>query len=421
MKPVYVSNEDGSQTEFPDNRTNPKPIKVLVIDAHLTDRALLCAQLKSSRTQAYQADEAENIDAALALLGKQIYDCVLLDYFLPDRDDLSSVRLLRQACSDEQLPVILVSHLSEDILQIAATKSNAIDFLVKDQINIAALDHSIATALTKAQLQRSTKKEGKELSEVNGELLRKYSDIQTLYQSISHELKNPLAAIREFTSLLADGVAGKVNPQQEEFLNISLECCDRLNRLVNDLLDTAKLETGKLSLIPDWVELAPLAHVVAKQHLSCSAKKNVSLTWDLPAGLPKIQGDSVRIAQVISNLIDNSLKFTDAGGWVRVSVTYQRRSQCLKLTVADNGKGIASKDVHQIFDRMYQSESNGQAQRDGLGIGLFLSATIAKLHGGSLQVQSEVGVGSEFILSLPLIMPTIAVTEMPKPSLVESI
>lgn len=392
----------------PDTKTDRPSIKILIVDHNQKARLICTAQLSSSQNQNYQVDEAVNSNMAIAMLRGDAYDCVLVDQLLPGKSGLECINLFQQASQDEQLPVILLAENVDESLSARAMQSKAADYLVKDQISIAMLDHSIDSALTNAKLKRSMIRERKQLSKINDDLLTKYSDIQSLYQSISHELKNPLTAIREFTSLLADGVVGEINPQQEEFLNISLECCDRLGRLVNDLLDTAKLETGKLELIPEAVDLARLTHQVVQQHLSASEEKNVTLTCELPVGLPTIQGDSVRIAQVLSNLIDNSLKFTPEGGWVKLTAGYQAQEQCFTISVADNGKGIADKDISHIFERMYQSNSNGLGQRDGMGIGLFLSSTIAKLHGGNLTVQSDVGVGSEFILSLPLHMPSIA-------------
>lgn len=393
-----------------DDSAQPKT-KILVVDDNPHDRLLFAALLHSSKNRSYQIEEALDSNMAIAMLRDRAYDCVLADTRLPEKNGLECVNLFQQACDDEQVPVIALSNQSDEILGVGAMHKHVGHHLVKDQISVAMLDHCIDSALTNAQLKRSMSQERKRLTEANDDLTQKYSEIQSLYQSISHELKNPLTAIREFTSLLADGLAGDINSQQAEFLNISLECCDRLNRLVDDLLDTAKLETGKLALIPEPVDLARLTGQVAQQHSSASAEKNVTLICDLPEGLPSMEGDSVRIAQVISNLIDNSLKFTDTGGCVKVTAAYQAQEQQLTISVVDNGKGIADQDISRIFERMYQSNSNEVAQRNGMGIGLFLSSTIAKLHGGNLRVQSDVGVGSEFILSLPLSMPAIPLAE----------
>ncbi len=401
-----------NQKSVPNASINPATIKILVVDQNPKARLLCTTQLGSSQNQRYQIDEAVNSNMAIAMLRGEAYDCVLVNQALPGTSGIDCINLFQQASQDEQLPIILLSESTDEALSARAMQSDAADYLIKDQISIAMLDQSIDSALTNAKLKRSMARERTQLSKINDELLTKYSDIQSLYQSISHELKNPLTAIREFTSLLADGVVGEINPQQEEFLNISLECCDRLGRLVNDLLDTAKLETGKLELIPEAVDLARLTHQVVQQHLSVSEEKNVTLTCELPVGLPTIQGDSVRIAQVLSNLLDNSLKFTPAGGWVKLTAAYQAHEQCFTISVADSGKGIAGKDISHIFERMYQSKSNELGQRDGMGIGLFLSSTIAKLHGGNLTVKSDVGFGSEFILSLPLQMPSITLAEV---------
>ena len=400
-----------ARKQNPDNVTRlestPAPIKILVVDDDKKARSICTSQLLSSKSQTYQIDEAINSKMAVNMLRERDYDCVLVDKVSPGNSGLEYINLFQQAGKDEQLPVILLSEHVNAIPQGSTLNETTADYPPKDTINIAILEHSIGSALANARLKRSMMLERKQLSEVNDDLLRKYTEIQSLYQSISHELKNPLTAIREFTSLLADRVVGDINPQQEEFLNISLECCDRLNRLVNDLLDTAKLETGKLELIPEAVDLTLLTKQIAQQHKSSSEERNINLTCELPAGLPNIQGDSVRIAQVLSNLLDNSLKFTAEGGWVKITAAYQEQQRCLTITVADNGKGIANEDISRIFERMYQSNSNEGGQRDGMGIGLFLSATIARLHGGDLTVRSNVGVGSAFILTLPLSMPVI--------------
>ncbi len=243
-----------------------------------------------------------------------------------------------------------------------------------------------------------------ELKQSNRDLLARNQEIRTFYHTLSHELKTPLTSAREFISIVVDGLAGPVNETQLEYLGIAREGCDQLRLYINDILDVARLETGKLSVELQTVPLAELVETVVKVLGPAAAGKDVSLSCDCQPDLPAVPCDKTRINQVLTNLTTNAIKFTPAGGQIRVSVSESPASpECLQVAVRDTGRGIPKDQLDLIFNRLYQAHrddvlAEGQS---GLGLGLYICHELVQLHGGRIWAESELGQGSTFTFTIP--------------------
>ena len=185
-----------------------------------------------------------------------------------------------------------------------------------------------------AQLERS-----------NSDLRRKNEEVQNFYHTLSHELKTPLTSAREFVSIVMDGLAGDLNSTQREYLGISLESCNQLRICINDLLDATRLETGKLSIDLKPVLLEGSIQRVVTALRPAAEGKKIELTCEIEPGLPRISIDENRIVQVVTNLLNNALKFTESGGCIEVSAA-RSREQPDRLEVArdlleDGALGVA--------------------------------------------------------------------------------
>ncbi len=244
-----------------------------------------------------------------------------------------------------------------------------------------------------------------QLERSNTDLRRKNDEIQNFYHTLSHELKTPLTSAREFISIVVDGLAGQLNEKQKEYLNISLGSCNQLCVCINDLLDATRLETGKLSIELKPISLADLAERVVAALRPAAAGKDIELQCDVDSGLPYINLDENRIAQVITNLLNNALKFTEAGGRISVSVLMsQKHEEAIEVSVSDSGCGIPEMQIDRIFDRLYQIKSGDATTEQGVGLGLFICRELVRLHGGEIAVESKLGEGCTFTFFLPLQM-----------------
>ena len=221
-----------------------------------------------------------------------------------------------------------------------------------------------------------------------------------LVANVSHELKTPITAIRAHLENLLDGVE-QPNP---EILEIMLAQSERLGRLVEQLLDLSKLESGEVPLRREEVALAPLvAQVVSEIEVAC-ADRDVALTSDLPDDLPAIEADPERVHQVLFNLVDNAVRFTPEGGAVRIEA--ERHDGSVLVSVVDTGVGIPEAALPRLFERFYRVDSSRSRGDGGTGIGLAIARSVVEAHGGTIHAESEPGQGSVFTFDLPLARPT---------------
>jgi signal transduction histidine kinase len=219
--------------------------------------------------------------------------------------------------------------------------------------------------------------------------------------NVSHELKTPLTSIQGFAQALLDGAAATPEAIQRS-ANIIYSESDRMRRLVDGLLDLARLDLGLRSLNRVTIDLRAVLLAVTDKLSLRAQEKGVALRAELPPSLPTLSADADRLAQVFTNLLDNAVKHTPAGGKVTVSAT--STPGWVEASVSDTGPGIPAEDLSRIFERFYQVDKS-RANRTGVGLGLTISKEIVEAHGGSLRAESVVGMGSRFVVRLPLVRP----------------
>jgi signal transduction histidine kinase len=216
---------------------------------------------------------------------------------------------------------------------------------------------------------------------------------------VSHELRTPIAALRTFNELLVEGAASDPTTRAE-FLEASRAQLERLDWLAQNLLDLSKLDSGLvlLDLRPDDVRSAVESAV--EQATPTARRRGVQLTADIPGEAIRVRHDPVRIGQVVTNLVGNALKFTPRGGTVKVGVRGTREGGA-EITVADSGVGIDPAELPRIFDRFFRGSRASEARGSGSGLGLAIVRSIVEMHGGTVDVDSQLGAGSTFTVTLP--------------------
>jgi signal transduction histidine kinase len=217
-----------------------------------------------------------------------------------------------------------------------------------------------------------------------------------LLATVSHELRSPLTAISGYTdTLLHDGPWDQ--PTQREFLEVVALSASRLSALVDNLLDAASLEAGALRLQREPVRVERIAERVLAQRRLLA--RGFSLQLETRPGLPLADADPLRLEQVLANLVDNAIKYSPHGGPIRVRVLARDAAQ-LAISVADRGDGIAPEHLDRLFDRFYRVEGT-RAGIKGAGLGLFICKSLVESHGGTISVESQLGLGTTFTFTLP--------------------
>lgn len=263
---------------------------------------------------------------------------------------------------------------------------------------LSAATHDVAMGAFREPLRVETRDEIAELAGDFNRMAAQLRKVETMkeefFSTISHELRSPLTSIREGVNLLREGIYGSLTPKQERLVAIVGMSVERLLRLINQILDLSRLRAGMLPLERRWVDLDRLAGRALDELRPQAEEKGVQLVRDRRAPV-KIFGDEERLLQILVNLLGNAVKFTPAGGSVRLSV--EERGETVEVSVVDTGPGIPADALTRIFDR-YQQAHPG---RGGTGLGLAIVKAYAEAHGGSVRAESEEGKGSRFNMILP--------------------
>jgi len=215
----------------------------------------------------------------------------------------------------------------------------------------------------------------------------------------SHELRSPLTSVQGFAELLMLD-RDSLSPQQAETVEIILDNCRHLVRLLNNLLDLARSDVGRLAIQPQPTEVAPLVEDVVRTMRAQTEAGNQSLTEDIPPDLPLINVEPDRIRQILVNLLTNAHEYSPEGA--SIAVAARPVGAEVEISVSDNGQGIPEEQIGRIFERFTRGDAGLTQRVGGTGLGLAISKSLVELHGGSIEVESTLGAGSTFRVRLPI-------------------
>ncbi|MFW6238316.1 MAG: ATP-binding protein [Halanaerobiales bacterium] len=216
--------------------------------------------------------------------------------------------------------------------------------------------------------------------------------------TVSHEFRTPLTSMNMSLSMLLEGEIGSLNEDQKQLVEATYEDCERLNELVDDLLDLSKIESGKIQMDMDRVQVKKMVEATVRPFENQAAEDKINLTAEEIEDNLYMKADSNKISWVISNLIGNALRYTPEGGEIRVGA--RTRGQRVYIHVQDDGIGIPAEHQDKIFEKFYRANNNDDAA-SGTGLGLAIAREIIDAHGGSIWVESEEGEGAKFTFSVP--------------------
>ncbi len=342
------------------------------------------------------------------------YDIYLIDRKLPDIQGLEVLRRIR-TIKPAAVCVIVTGHGDEQAA-VEAMKLGAYDYVVKSPSmgHLAALPVVLRESLERfrlrgerEQLQTELWEHARLLEERNAELRRANEELKRLDQlksdlvsMVSHELRTPLATIKEFSGILADQIAGPLTKSQEDFLGIIKANVERLARIIDDLLDMAKIEAGRVILTKGFIEVGPLLEQLVRSMRPLAESHQITLESEAPERIAAAFADEDKVTQVLLNLLSNAIKYTKGPG--RITVRVDEQPNEVRFSVQDTGIGINPEDLPKLFQKFQQFQRlPGVAGSKGTGLGLAISKRLVELHGGRIWAESQVGQGSTFYFTLP--------------------
>jgi signal transduction histidine kinase len=377
--------------------------RVLVVDDEKEIRAFLNKAL--SRFGGFHVELAESGEEALHKLEKEPFDLVLTDLKMPKMDGLQLIAEIAKS-KPETLTIMMTGHGTVDSA-LEAMKLGASDYITKP-LNLDEMILRLRKVLEERQRFVRLKDFADQLESTNQEL-RRIDSMKSEFVSVaSHELRTPLAAIKNAVQLMLSGKTGEINENQEKFLSVAERNINRLTNILNDLLNLSRIESGKIELKFENIELKDIIELAASSLRPHADVKSIQIAVETPESLPEIYGDQEKIEQILTNLIGNAIKFTPGGGKILISVKPPSYDQTggygnmVAISVKDTGIGIPAEHLGAIFEKFHQVEGSLHRSVSGTGLGLAITKGLVEAHQGKILVQSDVGKGSTFTFTLPV-------------------
>ncbi|MDE2127479.1 MAG: hybrid sensor histidine kinase/response regulator [Armatimonadetes bacterium] len=367
----------------------PATLRALVVEDNPGDARLMQEALRDARTVRFDVTHAPSLATAIDCLDTGSYDIVLCDLSLPDSSGLETVNRLKATAPG--LPLIVLTGSNDEETGLAAMQAGAQDFMVKGICDGDSLARGIRYAMERHRLQAAL--ETARLAEI--------ATKDDFLSHVSHELRSPLTTIYQFVTIILDGLSGPISEEQREYLEITLRSVNQLRRMIGDLLDVTRASNGKMRIQRETLNLADTVATAVRAMAESAKEAGIELTADV-ASAPTVSGDDARIRQVVTNLLDNAIKFTQRGGTITVTAGILPESDGAALvTVTDTGAGMETEDVERMFERLYQAPDATEASRRGLGLGLHICHEIVSLHGGRIWCESTPGNGASISFTVP--------------------
>jgi signal transduction histidine kinase len=394
------------------NKMNHPTTSVLLIEDNPGDADLVRLRLVEGQWPV-KVNCVNRLSDGLASLAIETPSVVLLDLNLPDSRGAETFRKVIEHAP--HVPVVVLSGQDDEALALKAVHQGVQDYLVKGNISSKHLERSIRYAVERQAMIRALEITQKRQLEFKNQFL----------SHVSHELRTPLTCIHQYVTILLDGLAGPLAPDQNDHLKTVLKSVNQLHAMIRDLLEATRAESGKLRIEPRCIGLGDLVRQTIAMMKPIADEKHLGLEMGIDQRLPLVYADPDRVLEVLINLVENAIKFTPPDGAVMVQTNLvDADASSVYIAVSDTGRGIGPEAKALIFERLYQDGDSIDDNRSGLGLGLFICREIVRLHQGRIWVSSELGQGSTFTFTLPiyslekLLMPVVTYQDRLRPSFV---
>jgi signal transduction histidine kinase len=358
--------------------------RILIADDNADMRHYLRRLLEAG----YEVEAVADGEKALEKVRERPPDLILTDVMMPSLDGFGLLAAVRAETRTRTLPVIMLSARAGEESRIEGLSAGADDYLIKP-FSARELLARVASQLELARLRRETAEALQEADRRKDEFLA----------TLAHELRNPLAPLRNSLHVLK--LTKGRDPEPDKIHEMMSRQVSHMVRLVDDLMEVSRITRGKVEIRREPVTLAEIVRSAVETSRPLIEAAGHQLFITLPDEPLILQADAVRLAQVVTNLLNNAAKYTERDG--RISLTAHREEAGVVISVRDNGIGLPPEMLPRVFDLFQQVEQGYSRSQGGLGIGLTLARSLVEMHGGSIEARSDgVGRGSEFVIRLPL-------------------
>ncbi|MBU1146804.1 MAG: response regulator [Candidatus Omnitrophica bacterium] len=375
-------------------------LKVLIVEDNPTDALIVKKKLQKDSAFDYDVAHVLSGEDALLNLKTSSYDIMLLDYNLPKKSGLETLKEVKS--KGVKIPIVMITGQGDEAVAANLIKEGAFDYLPKKEGYEDSIPLMIRKTIAEFRAREERERLQKEIALKKDELEKTNSQLKGLDRmksdfvaNVAHELRTPLTLIKGNLDNIEKGFAGEVQPKQKEIMGDVFRIVDRLARLVNDLLDVSKIESGKMELKKEDLDVVKLAEEALKGFDNVASKKKISIKREFSKGSINISADQDKLTQVFVNLVGNALKFTDKG---EVSVRITELQDEVQVEIQDTGPGMTKEQCEKIFDKFVRVVAE---KKEGTGLGLPIAKDIVALHKGRMRVESALGKGSTFIFNLP--------------------
>ena len=385
--------------------TSPEPVSVLLVDDQPAKLLSYRAILEDVEAVLVSANSARE---ALDLLLKREFAVVIVDVCMPELDGFELASMMREHPRFERTAIIFVSgvHLT-DLDRLKGYACGAVDYLpvpIVPEILRAKVNAFVELYRKTKELELLNRELEQRVAERTSELEEAGRRKDEFLAVLAHELRNPLAAIGTAAELV--GFAHLPAAQRGNAASVIQRQVRHLVRLIDDLLDVSRITRGVITLQREEVEVSGM---IAQALESCEPlveERGHQLEVNLPDESLKVHGDPARLSQVLGNVLNNSIKFTDRGGRIAITVDREQDDACIRVT--DTGVGVSPEMLPRVFELFAQGERRLERVSTGLGIGLALVQRLVHMHGGTVVITSAgIGRGTEVLIRLPL-LPSLA-------------
>jgi len=388
-------------------------ISLLLLEDDIDDYGLIARQLKNEKCE-FVVEWAHDLALAIEKLQSGSYDVIISDLHLPDSAGLATISELRLQC--EQTPIIVLTSMEDDRIERNIMEVKAQDYLVKGELGGRAIARAVLNVVQRHKAMKDItdlvldQQRNQQMLKEQAELLKKKNlhleqlnrTAQEFVDNVSHDFRTPLTVIKDYASIISEGMVGDINDEQRRMLDKVSVRVDDLNIMVDDLLDVSKLESG---LLGAWRRDCSMQEIIERLESMLQQRaqvKNVQFEVEIEDNLPEVYCDSDKAGRVITNLAVNAIKFAGDGGQVKLWAKADTMNNQILVGVTDNGPGIDEDSLEQIFQRFKQLRS-GESTTKGFGLGLSIAQRLCRLNLGSLMVESQLGEGSTFKFSVPVL------------------
>jgi signal transduction histidine kinase len=383
------------------NRLSHKNINILIVDDKIDNAMMLEASLERKGLNIFTTTSPKNV---MQLCIDSDISIALIDVKMPEMDGFELLDLIKSNPLTKHIMVILItgySMNSEDVVK--GLSKGAVDYLFKP-LDLYITTAKVNSLITIINHEREIKKKNSELESYQEELFKAIEQAENsrtikenFLANMSHEIRTPLNAIVGLTSLLKDS---KINADQQEIVKLMDISSKSLLGIVNEILESAKIDAGKVEIVRSKTDIIDLVKNICDVTMPMANEKGLKLICTIDKEVPQmIMADALRLNQILMNLISNAIKFTNSGD-IKVNLTLKEKNDTnalLEFTVKDSGIGITKSSIEKIFTRFEQIEDKTWQKFGGTGLGLSIVKRLIELKGGTLNVDSEIGVGTTFI------------------------